>query len=571
MPRRPNNPPGRVPDSIRGAASRLLVLVGCLFPAVVHGGTQPADPPVLALETSPPAVIGRPLAIPILIAPTLLDREVVDLVPILREDGRMETGLLARLDVVGSASTAPVPASWSSDRVSFRVVPLEPSMIPPNGLRGILLVDLTDDYSGTFRLGDQAITPRWLEPAPPLSGEVLPARSGPAWPSLDDPTRWWRWALLAESLGAAPPEPPGPERARLLARHSAAIWRSALQRIALESPGTADELRELLTARCRNESGRLVATWITDPDELGSMLSLLVDLDRPASLTVRSLLFYLDARFPLLAWPTSSSGSRVRISLANPTKSEQVVRLQWVEGDPVPVAEVVRPGRIIEFDADRPEGGAALLDRRSPPSNTLVLSCESVDRRLVLPAPFRGARPPGLRLGPWFAPMTLSEAWDGRKQPTSTSRETTAVLRKRLGRWELFIECMTESDADESDDVLVVHLGPQDAPIRIITLSARGELDFAPGAGALRGAEARVTRYPDRWRASLQLEPSLVASAAAPGLPETLLLGLRRVIDDRVAGSAEIPVPTWSSRTPVTLVDLSEWGDIPPSRIRSTR
>ncbi|MEC8559589.1 MAG: hypothetical protein VXY94_05885, partial [Planctomycetota bacterium] len=72
-------------------------------------------------------------------------------------------------------------------------------------------------------------------------------------------------------------------------------------------------------------------------------------------------------------------------------------------------------------------------------------------------------------------------------------------------------------------------------------------------------------------RASLQLEPSLVASAAAPGLPETLLIGLRRVIDDRCAGSAEIPVPTWSSQTPVTLVDLSGWGDIPPSRIRSTR
>ena len=566
MPRPPNNPLGRVPDPIRGATSRLLVLVSCLLPAAVHGGTRQAAPPVLALETSPPAVIGRPLAIPIRIAPSLLDREVVDRVPIRREDGRTETGLLARLDVVGSDRS-----SWSSDRFTYRVFPPESSMIPPNGVRGLLLIDLAEAYSGTFQLGDQTITPRWMEPAPPLVGEVLPAESGPAWPSLEDPTQWWRWALLAESLGAAPPEPVGAERARLLARHSAAIWRSTLQRIALESPGTADELRELLTARCRTGSGRLVAAWITDPDELGLILSLLVDLDRPAALTVRSLLSYLDARFPLLAWPLSSSGSRVRIALANPTKAEQVVRLQWVEGDPVPVAEVVPPGRIIEFDADRPDAIATLSDRRSPPSNTLVLSCESVDRRLVLPAPFRDALPPGLRLGPWLAPLTLSEAWDGREQPASPSRQTTASLRKRLGRWELFIECMTDPGVDETDDLLVVHLGPQDAPIRIITLSPEGELDFTPGAGALRGADARVIRYPDRWRASIQLEPSLVASAAAPGLPETLLLGLRRVIDDRCAGSAEIPVPSWSSRTPVTLVDLSEWGDIPPSRNRSTR
>ncbi|MEC9158211.1 MAG: hypothetical protein VX403_10610 [Planctomycetota bacterium] len=566
MPRRPNNPPGRVPDSIRGAASRLLFMVGCLLPAVVHGGTRQPDPPVLALETSPPAVIGRPLVVPVRIAPSLLDREVVDRVPILREDGRTEIGLLARLDVVGSAS-----ASWSSDRVTYRALPLESSMIPPNGIRGLLLVDLAGAYSGAFQLGDQTIAPRWMEPAPPLVGEVLPAESGPAWPSLEDPTRWWRWALLAESLGAAPPEPVGPVRARLIARYSAAIWRSALQRIALESPGTADELRELLTARCRNETGGLVAAWITDPDELGPMLSLLVDLDRPAALTVRSLLSFLDARFPLLAWPTSSSESRVRIALANPTKAELVVRMQWVEGDPVPVAEVVPPGRIIEFDVDRPDGISTPSDRGSPASNPLVLSCESMDRRLVLPAPSREALPPGLRLGPLLAPLTLSEAWDHREQPPSPSWQTTGVLRKRRGQWELFIECMTDPGADEHDDLLVVHLGPQDAPIRIITLSPEGELDFAPGGGALRGADAMVARYPDRWRASLQLEPSLVASAAAPGLPETLLIGLRRVIDDRCAGSAEIPVPTWSSQTPVTLVDLSGWGDIPPSRIRSTR
>ncbi|MEC8560676.1 MAG: hypothetical protein VXY94_11430, partial [Planctomycetota bacterium] len=202
MPRRPNNPPGRVPDSIRGAASRLLFMVGCLLPAVVHGGTRQPDPPVLALETSPPAVIGRPLVVPVRIAPSLLDREVVDRVPILREDGRTEIGLLARLDVVGSAS-----ASWSSDRVTYRALPLESSMIPPNGIRGLLLVDLAGAYSGAFQLGDQTIAPRWMEPAPPLVGEVLPAESGPAWPSLEDPTRWWRWALLADSLGAAPPEP----------------------------------------------------------------------------------------------------------------------------------------------------------------------------------------------------------------------------------------------------------------------------------------------------------------------------------------------------------------------------
>ena len=45
---------------------------------------------------------------------------------------------------------------------------------------------------------------------------------------------------------------------------------------------------------------------------------LVLDLDRPDRLAVRSLLSYLDARFPLIIWPVTSSGNRVRFAVANP-------------------------------------------------------------------------------------------------------------------------------------------------------------------------------------------------------------------------------------------------------------
>ena len=521
------------------------------------------------LDQTPHAVQGRPIAIPVQIDPERLQQTPPDTVTLQLDDGSSTTALVAWLATNAPTQSIPVVPSWTGASVPLRVVPVPEIPALRSSARGVLLATLDESYSGALRLGDQRITPRWLTPAAPPSGGALPAQTGPGWPPLDEPSGWWRWALLADSLGLVPPDPRGGPRSELVARNIAALWRAGLDRVARESPGAADELRDLLVSQCRTTRGAQVACWITNPDELNSILGLLLDSNRPVQLTVRSLLFYLDARFPLIAWPVSSPGTRIRIALANPTDAEQVVRIQWVEDDPVPVAAVIPPGRIQQVEVDRPVHVGMHSGRLASEDTVLVLTCGALQHRMQLPSEFLVVRPPGLQFGPFLAPISLAQAWDGTVLETDPRWATSALLRKRRGTWELFVECLSGGRPALPQDRLEVHLGLPNAPIRLIRVASDGSLSFAPGGGGLRGAEAATTLFPDRWRAILRLDPALIESAAAPGMPQTLLIGMRRVLGDEVIGVADGAVPVWNPLTPVFLVELSEWGDISSTSNRS--
>lgn len=550
---------------LRMLLASLVVVLAC---APSFGASRSAPPARLeVVDPFPGAVIGRPVAVPIRIDPRDLERIPPDAVDLLLDDDTSITGLVAWLGSEPRQGDRPILPAWTGLFSPLRVVPAPESASDRAGLRGVLLLTPDEDYSGSFLLGEQMVAPRWRPPAPRQQGEVLPDRVGPDWPPLDDPADWWRWALIADSMGAIAPDPQGDARSTLIARNIASLWRSGLDRIARESPGTADELRDLLVARCVNEQGVRVAAWITDSDELNSILGLLLDLDRSVELTVRSLLFYLDARFPILAWSMSSPGSRSYVTLANPTDAEQVLRIQWVEDDPVPVAAIIPPGRIIDVVVDRPEERSATNRRPSASTNTLVLSTTTgLESRLQLPPERLQARPPGLQFGPFLVPMNLGQGWTGSLLPQASGWSTSALLRKRRGRWELFIECLVGSGSISAEDRIEIHLGPLNAPVRLIRVASDGRLAFSPGSGTLRGAEVSISHYPDRWRAVLRLDPSLVQSAAAPGTAQTLLVGMRRWLEGNVIGVSDGAVSAWDPRIPVLLVDLAEWGDIPTTR-----
>ena len=541
-----------------------------VFPGVGVSEEVPATARLMVLDSSPHAVVGRPIAVPIRIDPRDLRRSPPLDLELQLDDETSVTGLVAWLGVVRPADDVLNLPTWTGGSPPLRVVPAPQDPSLREDLRGVLLLTCGDEYSGSIRLGDQVITPLWLAPAPKPQGDQLAPRTGPAWPPLDEPADWWRWALLADSMNAVPPPPQGGSRTTLIARNIAALWRSGLNRIALHSAGAADELRDLLVSQCTTSKGMTVAAWITDTAELNSILGLILGIERSPELAVRSLLFYLDARFPILAWPSASSGSRIQVALANPTDAEQVVRIQWVEDDPVPVAAVVPPGRIVEVLVDRPLKRGSLNRLSSAPDNTLILTAGALESRLKLPPERLLARPPGLQFGPFLSPRNLEQTWSGEVVPQVSTWSTSALLRKRRGRWELFIECLSGDSMANSKDRLEVHLGLPSAPVRRILISPDGELIFSPGAGALRGADVSISHFPDRWRAVLRLQTSLVESAAGPNLPNTLLIGMRRLLDGQVIGVSDGAVPVWNPRIPVLLVDLSVWGDIPSTRNPST-
>ncbi len=523
-----------------------------------------ADVPLQIIDDRPSVVIGGHLVIPIMPDPDQALRDLPVEVLLERDDGGpIRTAVLWLASDEGARARG-----WTSSSFAIRLTQPPVTAIERQSAVGALVCDLKDDYQGTLRLNSTIIRPRWIPPAPPLFGKQMKAQVGPEWPMLDDPANWWRWALLAERAGARPPVIPGGDGERILARNLAELWRAGLHRLRRESPGTAEELVDLLITRCRTADGASVAAWITDPSELRSILMLVLDLERSDRLAVRSLLSYLDARFPLIIWPVTGSGNRIRFAIVNPTDGEQVVRMQWVEGDPIPSGALVPPRSILHVDMDRPAKPDSTLpfqtaSRRT--SDTLVIGCGNFERRLIFEANLIVARPPGVQFGPFLVPMTLEEAWSDRRDVLRMQSGTAAILRKYRDRWEIFIECLRDPEGDDDGDLIELHFGPIDVPVRVVTLSSDGSLEFTPGGGRLRGVDAVVRRFPDRWRATVTIDPSLISLSAHPDFPDSIQIGILRVIDGTIRSIAGGSLPTWETTPPIFLVELGQWGDIRPS------
>lgn len=543
-----------------------LMMLGIHLPgaAVCSGPLMLADVPLQIIDDRPYVVVGGHLVIPIRPNPDEVRRSLPDEVLLKRDDG---TSCSASVLWIASGIETQ-PREWTSSSFSIRVIPPPTTESERQSAVGALVCTLQDNYQGEFRLDSSIIRPRWIPPAPPLFGKTMVDRSGPEWPMLDDPANWWRWALLAERAGARPPELVGGDGARMLASNLAELWRAGLHRLRQESPGTAEELVDLLIARSRTTDGKSIATWITDASELRSILMLVLDLERPDRLAVRSLLSYLDARFPLIIWPVTSSGNRVRFAVANPTDGEQILRMQWVEGDPIPSGALVPPRSILDVEINRPEKPKSTLPFQTASRHTddiLVISCGDFERRLMFDGNLIVARPPGVQFGPFLAPITLEEAWSERPDVARSESVTAAILRKYRGRWEIFLECLDVPSTTGAVDRIELHFGPIDVPVRMVTLSSDGSLTFNPGGGRLRGVEAVVRRFPDRWRATVSLDPSLVKLSAHPGFPDSIQIGIRRLLDDRVLSVAGGALPTWDATPPIFLMELGQWGDIRPS------
>lgn len=523
-----------------------------------------ADRSLRILDERPLVVEGDVLAIPIRCSDPGSRRSLPEEVTLRMDDGRV-TGTVLWLGVSINDLPDSEMSTWTRPIADLKTIPPPSTRAEREQARGFILCALPPGYRGAFTLGRNRIEPRWLPPLDALTGPELTPELGPAWPSLDDPGSWWRWMLIARHEGRRPPEPRGDAAARLLARQIGGLWSAGIERLARVSPGTASELLELLVARCRTPDLTDVATWITDPTELGSILDLMLDQERDDDLVVRSVLSFLDARFPLLAWVELETGSRVRIGVANPTDGEQVVRMQWIEGDPIPSGAVVPAGSVIMVDLDRPviKQVRAQTDLKAvSPSSEFLLTCGRLEKRLRFTSERLQARPPGLCFQPFFLPLCLSDVWEGTRRLPPSQWSSNAILRKRLDQWELFIECMDGGGAPEGEDVVEIWFGPPETPIRVIQVGSEGSLSFIPDGSRFRGGTLRVKRFKDRWRAVLTLDSSLIEAASAPGVPNSLQIGLRRLVDGRLLSIAGASTPPWNGMPPAYLVELSEWGEV---------
>ena len=552
-----------VPGLSRGVVL-IIGLASFLMPcALAHG-----DRSLQVIEPNPVAVEGDVLGFLVRCRDDNPGRSLPKIVSLELDDGNEIEGYVGWIGLQASDFSPGSLAEWARVETSIQILGEPVTRADRARATAYVFCELPPNYRGSVRMGRTDIRPRWLNALPRLEGEAMQSQTGPGWPTLDDPAAWWRWALLAEAERKVPPAPIGSDVEQLLARHFAGLWRAGLARLRKESPGTASELLELLTARCVTDDQQLIAAWITDTSELQSLLDLMLDTRRTDSLVVRSILSFLDARFPLLPWIELEMGTKVRIAIANPTDGEQVLRLQWLEGDPIPSAAVIPSGRVVEVELDRPvfKSFRSMIEAQStPPRNDLVLTMGRLQRQLRFSSDRLEVQPPGLQFGPFLAPLSLQTAWGGLLRFPPPNWGTIAILRKRSGRWELFLECFLGSATEGRVDQVEIHLGPSGTPVRVIRIDSEGNLDFTPDGARFQGATARVKRFDDRWRAVINLDPVLVEASGAPGEPDTMQIGFRRLFDGDLLSVAGSPLPPWNVSPPIYLLDLSKWGEILPS------
>jgi len=538
------------------------------------------------------------------------------------EDGRRLAGLVAVLAPptvadLRSLREAAWPRGWTRRAGAGDVLsPTEARRLGRPGA-ALLLVRTPPDAAGPIRLGDRSIDVRWRPWDAPYTGLPLPGADQPRLarearpdrPDPEDPLSWWRWVLLADELGWRPPPPPGAdERTRRVAEHLAARWRIALGRLGAAHPGVASTLRDALTVRLDAsavtadddplarpigppppELPAAIAGWRTDPDDLERVVSRLLDVDRPISRLASEVVAWSDALEPILAWPEAPDPGvteSVVLHLGNRTTAPSTVRLSWtstLEG----AREVVLPPRsLCRIELRRPLGGteagtqetpAADDDRSrgtaSPPGTSAaaartrpdvlqVIDRRSRSRRIAwAPLPIV-VRPPGLDLAP--APrLTLAAVERGAIDDAAAmgGLAMNARVRRRAGRWEVFVECRRPPGTE--DDAVELWLGPVDGG-RILHVPESGPTRWLIG-GAGNAADSGapdpspvVSRrsWADRWYARIVIPPAWIGDGR-------LDLALRRMVDGSPGGdvTAPGPVPAWGADPGRLRLDLRRWDD----------
>jgi hypothetical protein len=519
----------------------------------VHAGARVIEPAM----TQPAVAAGGVLALPMRCAegdrwPERLDVERLD-------GGTPFEGTLAWI----AASSPMLERGWTraDERLEVRPIARAPTDAAVPGVV-VLLAELPPDLrGGSLRVAGTRVDPAWFplsEPRPDARKPALAAGDTPTLdrPDLLAPAEWFRWWLMADEAGCSPPSPPGDRESVLYALHRAQLWQAGLDRVERVSPGVARELREHLTATCvdrRGDRSLRVAAWIARADELAGLLSTLLDITRTDEQVMEAALARVRERVAVTCWVEADAGTSLRLACANPSPEPVALRISWVESRFAPAVEIeVAAGGVARRNVDRPAElmPDPLTRNAAPGTGTLLIAGNGWEMRLPVPPARIVPRPPGYAFGVLRPPLSLADAQRQRIAPPPAEWLTTASLRRRFGRWEVFAECL-RPQSTELDELELVVAGEGVGSARVRVHEA-GEpiVDGAPGIDA-----PRVQRgsFSDRWRCVVELPASWVPPKGA------LMLGVAR--SPGGAGTRQtgvIAVPDWMP-IPLATLDASAW------------
>ncbi|MHC4810266.1 MAG: hypothetical protein ACYTEV_07850 [Planctomycetota bacterium] len=518
--------------------------------------------------------------------------------------------------------TAAWPGSWTGRTGGVTI--LAPSEARRRERAGValLLVRTPADATGAIELDGTRIEVRWRRWDQPYTGRPLPGDDRPRLaaepradrPPVDDPLSWWRWVLLADEIGWRPPPPPdSDERTRRVAEHLAARWRMGLARLGEAHPGVASAVRDALTLRLDADRARSaegenppaadirrwnaedpstlppsIAAWRNDPADLERILSRLLDPRVPIGRAAEDLVVWTDAIDPLLAFPAPpdpGQAEAVSLLLGNRDVRPATVRLAW---EPAPAAgparDVATPPRTLVLPPrslcrvvmPRPTrtrltgapdvaGAAAAAAMGAPqPQRVLqVIDRRGRTRRLAWPAAATDlVRPPGTDLVP-VPRLTLEAIERGSLSDPAVLAgfQCSARVRRRAGRWEVFIEARRPPGT--SGDTVELWTGPLERA-RVLVVPESGDIQWRldlPGLAPAEpitppGPRPEVVRrsWTDRWYARITLPADWIDGDA-------MTLAVRRRSPHGGDVTVPGPAPAWGGDPGRVRLDLRAWDE----------
>jgi len=428
-----------------------------------------------------------------------------------------------------------------------------------------------------FELGRTRIAPRWVEPADAhdalltrlarRASRVVPAGAPDPLLSLPDPAapfERFRWEIGCALRGwDRPPafETGSPDD--LGARATTALWLAALDRLAASSEGVAVECAERLVATCRDDTAPApIAAWIADPSLVSSMLALALDQSRSGEALADAMLSWLRVRSSISLWIEDETRDEVVLALANPTTSEEVVRLSWVEGlwldvDDPPLAALVPAGEVARARIPRPRRVSADGTRAAHDDAGATLRVEHGGevRTLAVTPPVVRAGVAGVVVGRFLAPLDLVAISAGDGDAGAVLSAGAVSLRPRLDAWEVFAEVRTGAAPTAADAVLFAGAAGS-------SLTVRGDGSVEDAHGLLADAALEFRAYGDRFRVAFALPPAWIERVDGEAV---VALGLRR---SGAGGWVDAPFATvpWRARPRTIGIDLLGGG----ARLRET-
>lgn len=388
-------------------------------------------------------------------------------------------------------------------------------------------------------------------------------------PARDDPTQRWRTRLLADRLRIAGfdilatrlddhafESEPLESIATLLELR----WRTGLAWLAETDPVLASDVATALT-RIATVNGVVRPAWTPSVvvGRAGGVDQLLSDLLNN-QLSVAARLARVDAWLMTqpraMAWIVDDAG------LANPGAGLALSRAGVVDlagrgGIARAALNPDRPGPGVTI---APLGSAVVVASDTLPrgSGAMTVSLGDWSIDLSVAAGALIARPPGLRLAPFYAPWTLATWLTGSPAAPPADLATAALLTRRPdGAWELRIECRTPDGAAPAGDVVRVFFGSSRQARSVLRLDGRGfmidELAPVDEDESPTRLPLAVRRNHDRWSCVIDVPSDVIESGSL------VRLGMERRLASGFRALWPRPALPEHDQPGRALVDLGDW------------